>query len=68
MTTVYRLINRSDNRIQQYRDASRLALYLVGWNINNYIIVKSQDSVDSLVTIQGSSYAEYVQSLTAGNW
>ena len=30
MTTVYRLINRSDNRIQQYRDASRLALYLVG--------------------------------------
>lgn len=67
MTTVYRLINRSDNRIQQYRDASRLALYLVGRNINNYIIVKSQDSVDSIVTIQGSSYAEYVQSLTASN-
>lgn len=49
MKSKLRLINKSDNVIKTYSDPRDIATFLLGRNVNNYIIVKSDDLGDRVV-------------------
>jgi len=59
--TVYRLINKSDNRVDHFRDPSSLAAYMLGRRISNLLVIKSDDKGDRLVTF-ASPYVEAMES------
>jgi len=43
MTTIYRLIARDDNRVQQFRSAYDLSIHMLGRRLSAYIVVKSDE-------------------------
>ena len=47
---VYRLVNKSGNLVSQFRDPSSLAAHLLGKRISNYLVIKSDEQGDRLVT------------------
>ena len=49
---IYRLINKSDNKITQYRKEDEIFIYLLGRRISNYILIKSDDSGDRVINIK----------------
>ena len=48
--TVYRLVNKSGNLVSQFRDPSSLAAHMLGKRISNYLVIKSDEQGDRLVT------------------
>lgn len=51
MPTVYRIIARDNNEVAQYRDHTATAWYFVGRRISAYIVVKSDEQGDRVVTL-----------------
>ena len=49
-TTIYRLINKQSNTFKQYRNLSEMTSYLLGRRATNYIILKSDETGDRVVT------------------
>lgn len=47
--TIYRLVPKHNNTIQQYRNANDLAMSLLGRQISAYIVIKSDASGDRVV-------------------
>ena len=58
--TVYRLINKSDNRVDHFRDPSALAAHMLGKRISNILVIKSDDTGDRLVTF-ASAYVDAME-------
>lgn len=52
MKTVFRVINRSDNIVQQWRNPTDIAVFLLGRRIDNYMIIKSDDKGDRLIALE----------------
>lgn len=52
MKTVFRVINRSDNIVQQWRNPTDIAVFLLGRRIHNYMIIKSDDKGDRLIALE----------------
>lgn len=48
--TVYRLVNKSNNRVDHFRDPSSLAAHMLGKKISNCLVIKSDERGDRLVT------------------
>ena len=48
--TVYRLVNKSNNRVDHFRDPSSLAAHMLGKRISNILVIKSDEMGDRLVT------------------
>ena len=48
-TVIYRLINKSDNKIEQYRSANKLSSFMLGRRISSYIVIKSDEKGDRIV-------------------
>lgn len=46
MPTIYRVIARDDNKVQQFRDAYRASVFMLGRRISAYIVVKSDERGD----------------------
>lgn len=47
--TIYRVINKSDNKIWQSRDANGVAIWFLGRRVDNFIVVKSDEHGDRVV-------------------
>jgi hypothetical protein len=43
MPTIYRLISRDDNRVQQFRSSYDLSIHMLGQRLSAYIVVKSDE-------------------------
>lgn len=48
--TVYRLVNKSGNKVAQFRDPSSLVAHMLGKRISAYLVIKSDERGDRLVT------------------
>lgn len=60
--TVYRLVNKSDNRVDHFRDPSSLAAHMLGKRLSNYLVIKSDERGDRLVVFSSAE----VQSIEEG--
>ena len=58
--TVYRLINKSDNRVNHFRDPSALAAHMLGKRLSNCLVIKSDEMGDRLVTF-ASPYVDAME-------
>jgi hypothetical protein len=47
--TIYRVINKSDDKIWQTRDANKVAIWFLGRRVDNFIVVKSDEEGDRVV-------------------
>jgi hypothetical protein len=47
--TIYRVINKSNNKIRHSRDANKVACWFLGRRVNNFIVVKSDEEGDRVV-------------------
>jgi hypothetical protein len=63
MKTVYRIINKSDNKVVTKSDPEDVAIWLLGRRLSNYIIVKSVDSHDRVCILLKSEYRALVDEL-----
>lgn len=54
VSPVYRLINKSNNRVDHFWDPSSLAAHMLGKRVSNFLVIKSDESGDRLVVF--SSY------------
>lgn len=52
--TVYRVINKSDNRVSHFRTTRDVAAHLLGKRISNMLVIKSDDAGDRLVVLASS--------------
>ena len=52
MKAIFRVINRSDNMLQQYRNPTDIATFLWDRRIDNYMIIKSDDKGDRLIALE----------------
>ena len=63
MKTIYRLINRQDNTVKQYRDREAHALFLTGRRLSNYIVIRSGPRAgryeDTVLNLVGDALNEY---------
>lgn len=55
MKVIFRVINRSDSMLQQYRNPADIAMFLCGRRIDNYMIIKSDDKGDRLVVLESGN-------------
>ena len=55
MKAIFRVINRSDNMLQQYRNPTDIAIFLWGRRIDNYMIIKSDDKGDRLIALESGN-------------
>ena len=55
MKAIFRVINRSDNMLQQYRNPTDIATFLCGRRIDNYMIIKSDDQGDRLIALESGN-------------
>lgn len=46
MSTVYRIVARDDNKVVQFREASRVGSFLLGRRITAYIVIKTDEHGD----------------------
>lgn len=56
MTTIYRVINRSDNKIKQYRNPHDVAVFFLGRLLRNYMVIKSDDQGDRLFVLDSGDF------------
>lgn len=54
--TVYRVINKSDNKVMTFSLAKDVAVYMLGRRLDNYIVIKSSDSGDRVVVFTDYEY------------
>lgn len=64
--TVYRLINKSNNTVDFYRDPNAIAAYLLGRRISNFLVIKSDDTGDRLVPLIGADVLKIALDLENG--
>jgi hypothetical protein len=62
--TVYRVINKSDNKVQHFREARLVAAHLLGRRISNLIVIKSDDAGDRLIQFTSADVAQCERELT----
>lgn len=60
---VYRIINKSDNKVVQFRDPSSLAAHMLGKRISNYLVIKSDEQGDRLVVFTSAYVHEIEENL-----
>jgi hypothetical protein len=58
--TVYRLVNKSNNRVDHFRDPSALAAHMLGKRLSNCLVIKSDEMGDRLVTF-ASPYVDAME-------
>ena len=46
---MYRFINKSNNRVDHFRDPSALAAHMLGKRLSNCLVIKSDERGDRLV-------------------
>lgn len=63
--TVYRVINKSDNKVQHFREARLVASHLLGRRISNLIVIKSDAAGDRLVEFTSADVAQCERELIA---
>ena len=51
MKTKFRLINKSDNKVESFGYARDVAAFLLGRRIDNYLVIKSDELGDRLVPL-----------------
>lgn len=61
--TVYRLVNKSGNKVAQFRDPSSLAAHMLGKRVSNYLVVKSDERGDRLVVFSSSEVQSVEETL-----
>lgn len=49
VSSVYRLINRSNNRVEYFNDPAALAYHMLGTRISDFLVIKSDEQGDRLV-------------------
>lgn len=60
VSPVYRLINKSNNRVDHFRDPSSLAAHMLGKRLSNCLVIKSDENGDRLVTF-ASPYVDAME-------
>ena len=55
MKAIFRVINRSDSMLQQYRNPTDITTFLWGRRIDNYMIIKSDDQGDRLIALESGN-------------
>lgn len=65
MRTKFRLINKSDNVIQTYSDSRDIATFLLGRRVDNYIIVKSDETGDRVIVFLRPDWHAMVEAMGA---
>lgn len=63
--TVYRVINKSDNKVQHFREAHLVAIHLLGRRISNLIVIKSDEAGDRLVQFTSPDVCQCERELNA---
>lgn len=63
--TVYRVINKSNNRVEHFRNPREVAVHLLGKRLSNQLLIKSDAVGDRLVQITSSDVLEIEATLTA---
>ena len=63
--TVYRLVNKSDNMVSQFRDPSSLAAHMLGKRISNLIVIKSDEQGDRVVSFSSNEVSSIEAALKA---
>ena len=63
--TVYRVINKSDNKVQHFREAANVAAHLLGRRISNLIVIKSDAAGDRLVQFTSPDVCQCERELNA---
>ena len=58
--TVYRLVNKSNNRVDHFRDPSALAAHMLGKRLSNCLVIKSDEMGDRLVSF-ASPYVDAME-------
>ena len=61
--TKYRLINKSDNKVMTATTAMAVSIYLLGRNISNYIVIKSDLNGDRIVAFSSNEYNALISSM-----
>ena len=54
MITTFRVINKVNNVVREFEEASKVAIYFLGRQVSDYIVVKSDYRGDRVV-----SFSEY---------
>lgn len=54
--TVYRVIDKSDNKVMTFSTAKHVASYMLGRRLGAYIVLKSSDSGDRVVVFSNYDY------------
>lgn len=49
--SIFRIINKNDNKIIQKRKASEVSIYFLGRRISAYMVIKSDETGDRLVNL-----------------
>ena len=49
MPTIYRVVPRDDNRVYQFREASRVGSFMLGRRLGAYLVVKSDELGDRVI-------------------
>ncbi len=63
--TVYRVINKSDNRVSHFRNPKEVAAHLLGKRISNLLVIKSDGSGDRLVVLASNDVSAIEAALQA---
>jgi len=61
MPTIYRVIARDDNKVQQFRTAYDVSIFLLGRRITAYLIIKSDNQGDRLIAWPSDPNIEIIE-------
>jgi hypothetical protein len=61
--TVYRLVNKSGNKVTQFRDPGSLAAHMLGKRISNLLVIKSDERGDRLVVFSSAEVQSIEETL-----
>jgi hypothetical protein len=64
--TVYRVINKSNNLVSHFRQASDVATHMWGRRLTNHIVIKSDENGDRIVALTATELRALEQDLSAG--
>lgn len=61
MSTVYRIVARDDNKVVQFREASRVGSFLLGRRITAYIVIKTDEHGDRVYNWSGNAAVHVIE-------
>lgn len=61
--TIYRVIPKQNNKIEQFRDPHDLAVYMLGRRLSAYIVIKSDEHGDRLVQFSCAEFSTIIEDL-----